>query len=158
VPTEPLAGLEGRLGLALAPAMLRDTIFARENLPDATYARLEQLAVNNASNRELRQFARSVREGEFVSADGSVSYTAGLSMITTPALVVVGRADELADPLVGREVFDRLGSTDKQLVIAGRAEGFSGDLGHVDLLVGPIARREVYPRIVTWLEGHDGAR
>jgi polyhydroxyalkanoate synthase len=158
VPTEPLASLEGHLGIPLAPPMLRDTIFAKENLPPETYNVLEEIAVANATKRELRQFARSVQRGEFVSADGSVSYTAALGSITAPSLVVVGRADELADPLVGREVFERLGSKDKELVIAGRADGFSGDLGHVDLMVGPAARRDVYPRIVAWLAKHDGSR
>jgi polyhydroxyalkanoate synthase len=156
IPTSALASLEGSLGLPLAPAMLRNTIFEEENLPRETYVRLERVAVNDASVPELRQFLRSVRRGEFVSADGSISYTEGLRDITAPSLVIVGRADELADPLVGREVFERLASTDKELVIAGRAEGFSVDYGHVDLLIGPPARRDVFPRIAGWLARHDG--
>jgi hypothetical protein len=43
-------------------------------------------------------------------------------------------------------------------VIAGRADGFGGDLGHVDLMVGPVARHDVFPRIVSWLERHDGSQ
>jgi polyhydroxyalkanoate synthase len=155
LPVRPLAFVEGTLRLPLAPSMLTDTVFQGGNLPDETYSLLERVAVNDAAKPELRQFLRGVTRGEFVSADGRISYTESLAAIHTPALVVVGRADELADPMVGRGVFDRLGSSDKELLIAGRAEGFSADFGHVDLLVGPAAQREIFPPIVRWLEAHD---
>ncbi len=159
VPWLPLAAaawVEGKLGLPLAPRLLTDTIFQPESIARATYRSLEETAVTDPSKGELRQLLRGIRGGAFVSADGRFSYTDALATIRTPALVIVGRADELADPLVGRAVFDRLGSTDKELVVAGRGEGFSSDFGHVDLLVGPGARREIFPRIVHWLEEHDG--
>jgi polyhydroxyalkanoate synthase len=156
IPVETFAALDGHLGISLAPSSLEDAIFTRENIPAETYARLEEVGVSDGSKRELRQFSRCVRAGEFVSADGRVSYTRALGAITVPSLVLVGRADELADPLIGREVFEHLGSQDKELVVAGRAEGFSTDFGHVDLLVGPSARRDVFPRIVAWLQRHDG--
>ena len=156
LPVESAAWIDGELGLPLAPGLLTDTIFQPENIPRATYRTLEEVAVNDPSLPELRQLVRGMRGGDYVSADGRVSYTAALSAIRTPSLVIVGRADELADPLVGRAVFERLGSSDKELVIAGKADGFGVDFGHVDLLVGPAARREVYPRIVRWLEAHDG--
>ncbi|MGO9711645.1 MAG: alpha/beta fold hydrolase [Polyangiaceae bacterium] len=156
LPAQPLAALDGMLGLPLAPSLLKDTIFIPESIPDRAYRALEETGVSNASKPELRQFLRGLRSGEFVSRDGRVSYTEGLSTIRTPALVIVGRGDELADPLVGRGVFEQLASTDKELVIAGRGEGFSTDFGHVDLLVGPAARREIHPRIVGWLKEHDG--
>jgi pimeloyl-ACP methyl ester carboxylesterase len=155
LPAESLASLEATLRVPFAPSMLTDTIFQTENIPPGTYRLLERVAVNDASKPELRQFLRGVLRGEFVSADGRVSYTESLAAIHAPALVVVGRADELADPLVGRGVFERLGSSDKELLVAGRAEGFSVDFGHVDLLVGPAAQREIFPRIVRWLEAHD---
>jgi pimeloyl-ACP methyl ester carboxylesterase len=156
VPVETLASIDGHIGLSLAPSTLNDTIFKRENMPPETYRLIEDVGVSDGSKRELRQFARSVRAGEFVSADGSVSYSRALDRIVVPSLVIVGRADELADPLVGRAVFERLGSQDKELVVAGRAEGFEVDFGHVDLMVGSPARREVFPRIVAWLARHDG--
>jgi pimeloyl-ACP methyl ester carboxylesterase len=156
LPAGSLAALDRELGLPLAPSILTETIFQEENIPDRTYRDMEEQAVSDASKPEMRQFLRGVLRGEFVSADGRVSYTSALSAVHTPTLVVVGRADELADPLVGRGVFDRLGSSDKELIVAGKAEGFSTDFGHVDLLLGPAARKEIYPRIASWLKGHDG--
>jgi polyhydroxyalkanoate synthase len=156
VPVEMLASIDGHIGLSLAPGSLTDAILTRENMPPETYAHLEESGVSDGSKRELRQFSRGVRAGEFVSADGATSYSKNLVNITVPALVMVGRSDELADPLVGRTVYERLGSTDKEFVVAGRAEGFAADFGHVDLLIGPPARRDVFPRIVHWLERHDG--
>jgi polyhydroxyalkanoate synthase len=155
LPIETAAWLDGELGLPLAPSLLTDIIFEPDNIPRGTYRALEEVAVNDPSSGELRQLVRGMRAGDYVSADGRVSYTAALAAIRTPSLVVVGRADELADPIVGRTIFDRLGSSDKELVVAGRAEGFGVDFGHVDLLVGPAARREIFPRIVRWLKEHD---
>jgi pimeloyl-ACP methyl ester carboxylesterase len=155
LPTQALASVEASLGLPLAPRILKDTVFQTENIPPDVYRTLEEVAVNDAAKPEMRQFLRGVLRGEFVSADGKISYTETLSRIETPTLVIVGRADELADPLVGRGVYERLASRDKELVVAGRAEGFSTDFGHVDLLIGPPARREIFPRIVRWLEEHD---
>ncbi|HEY2512212.1 MAG TPA: alpha/beta fold hydrolase, partial [Polyangiaceae bacterium] len=156
LPMRSLAAIDASLGLPVAPAMLTDTIAAKGNLPDDLYRDLERHSTTDAAKPELRQFLRSVALGEFVSADGRVSYTEALGSIHTPALVVVGRADELADPLVGRGVYERLASRDKELVVAGRAEGFAVDYGHVDLLLGPHARREIFPRLVGWLEAHAG--
>jgi polyhydroxyalkanoate synthase len=156
LPTSGPAAIDAKLHLPVTPDMLKSTILESSNMPDETYRRLEENAVNDGSKRELRQLLLGIRRGEFVSADGSVSYTQGLSAIHAPTLVVVGRADELADPLVGRGVYERLGSTDKELLVAGKAEGFSVDFGHVDLLIGPAARHEVFPRIVAWLEAHQG--
>ncbi len=156
LPAQAPAWVDAKVRLSLAPSVLTDTILTSENIPPATYDALEELAVNDASNAELRQLLRGIRRGEFVSADGRVSYTQTLAAIRTPSLVIVGRGDEVTDPLVGRGVYERLGSSDKELVVAGRAEGFSTDFGHVDLLVGSAARREIFPRIVRWLEAHDG--
>jgi polyhydroxyalkanoate synthase len=155
-PAQGPAWIDAKLGLSLAPPILTDTIFQTENIPPATFRAMEQLAVNDASNGELRQLVRGIRSGEFTSADGRVSYTQGLSAIHAPTLVIVGRGDEITDPLVGRSVWERLGSSDKELLVAGKAEGFSTDFGHVDLLAGPKAHREIFPRIVAWLEEHDG--
>jgi polyhydroxyalkanoate synthase len=158
LPIAWLASFEANLGLRwFVPNELGDMLFSQTNpLTPATYALLQKIAVNNGSKREVRQLARSVRRGELVSADGTVSYAAPLGDIDVPALVIVGRADEIADPAVGREAFERLGSKDKELLVAGRLEGFAADYGHVDLLIGPAARRDIFPRIVAWLAAHDG--
>jgi polyhydroxyalkanoate synthase len=149
------AWIDAKLRLSLAPSILTDSIVRLDGIPRVTYEALEEHAVSDGSKAELRQLLRGIRSGDFVSADGRVSYTERLSEIHTPALVIVGRGDEVTDPLIGRGVFERLGSSDKELVIAGRGEGFSTDFGHVDLMVGPAARREIFPRIVRWLEEHD---
>ena len=44
LPTESLASFEGHLGIALSPGALRDTIFAKENLPRETYTKMIEFA------------------------------------------------------------------------------------------------------------------
>lgn len=158
LPIAWVSSFEADLGATwLEPRELADTLFSPSDpVSPSTYSLLEKVAVNDGAKREVRQLVLSVRRGELVSADGTVSYAAQLGDIEVPALVMVGRADEIADPSVGRAAFERLGSKDKELVVAGRLEGFSADYGHLDLLIGAAARRDVFPRIVAWLTAHDG--
>ena len=50
---------------------------------------------------------------------------------------------------------DRLEETktsDKELVIVSRANGFSADYGHLDLGVGDHAIHDVYPQVSAWFD------
>lgn len=59
------------------------------------------------------------------------------------------------DPAEGcRELYDAVGSADKQWVLLGRAEGFSHDYGHLEMIIGHDAQDEVWPRIAAWIEAH----
>ena len=51
-------------------------------------------------------------------------------------------------------LFEMVGSTEKELMIADREHGFSVDYGHIDLVLGTHARGEIYPRIAKWIETH----
>ena len=60
-------------------------------------------------------------------------------------LVISATRDRLVDhTVVRRQGYQRLGSRDKTYVAA-------KDFGHVDLLIGRRAAREVYPVIGDWL-------
>jgi hypothetical protein len=41
------------------------------------------------------------------------------------------------------------------MLLCSKANGFAGDYGHIDLLLGRSARYEIYPRIASWLEEPD---
>jgi len=71
--------------------------------------------------------------------------------ITVPMFISCGSLDAFAPPVVQKYLFDRVGSTDKTLVIFGKKGGFSADCGHNDTLVGRTSRQEVYPVIEKWL-------
>src|SRR5262249_3767360 len=154
MPAVPVAFF-ARFATPLAPSFLLEAAFYPGNLQHGEVGKLTRWSAANLAKSETRQMLLSTRRGEFVSSDGGVSYSAGLGDLVIPTLVIGGRRDRLADPMVVRETFERLGSADKELLIVGRASGFSEDYGHTDLVVGEPAAREVFPRIVEWLGRHE---
>ncbi|WP_437882129.1 alpha/beta fold hydrolase [Pseudomonas sp. LRF_L74] len=67
-------------------------------------------------------------------------------------LLAVGGAGDRRDPVAGcRELFERFGSTSKHFLCLGRNEGFGIDYGHLDMLVGQEAQREIWPWVDHWL-------
>lgn len=156
VPAESASQVEAWTGLPLSARTVRDTLYADEDWTHDEYRLLLRYAVNDASPGELRQFSAALEDGEMKTRDGRVSYSKDIANVAVPALLFGGRRDALADPLVVRRVYDTLASADKSLVIAGRAEGFTVDYGHADMLVGENASREIFPTITRWLTEHDG--
>jgi len=49
-------------------------------------------------------------------------------------------------------LFEQLGSEQKQFVCLGREQGFSGNFGHVEMLVSKPAQTEVWPLVACWLK------
>lgn len=90
----------------------------------------------------------------FKRRDGLFDYFEQMRRIEVPTLVIAGEGDLLTPVVDLRSVYDSIGSTDKRIVIAGRRQGFSHDYGHVDLVLGMEARREIYPHVADWIEGH----
>lgn len=50
-----------------------------------------------------------------------------------------------------RQVYDNIGSSDKTILVAGRSEGFKEDYGHVDLVMGAFANKDINNPIIKWL-------
>ena len=98
----------------------------------------------------LRQLAKSVRAGGFLSDLGSPDhvYSDHYERIELPVLVVHGARDRLAHIDVTRSVFyDRIRSTDKQFLL-------DPDIAHGDIHDAPIASQRLYPRILDWILAH----
>ncbi|MCB0218354.1 MAG: alpha/beta fold hydrolase [Chrysiogenetes bacterium] len=68
-----------------------------------------------------------------------------------PVMLISGQKDLLVPPTLVRDTFEALGSTEKSQINCAKAEGFSADYGHGDLLVGRNVAKEVFPRIQDWL-------
>jgi poly(3-hydroxyalkanoate) synthetase len=122
-----------------------------ENTDAQVKTLLMQRAINNISKPEIKQFIHMTENGGMYSADGKVSYSNNLRNVTVPVYLMAARRDELADPAVVREVYERIGSKDKTFEIFSRADGYVDDYGHTDLIFGKQAHKEVHPRIVDWL-------
>jgi pimeloyl-ACP methyl ester carboxylesterase len=122
-----------------------------ENTSDEVKNQLMRKALNNISKPVIKQFIYMTEHGGMYSSDGKISYTEKLANVHVPVYLLAGRRDELADPAVVRDVYERLGSEDKTFEIFSRAGGFVEDYGHTDLIIGKEAHKEVHPRIIGWL-------
>ncbi len=68
-----------------------------------------------------------------------------------PLLVVAGDADPLVRPADAERTYAASGSTDKELLVFNDFD-HQVHWGHIDLILGRLAPREVWPRLAAWLE------
>lgn len=132
-------------------APFANAFYNPENTESAVKKQLLRKSINNISKNEIKQFIHMTENGGIFSADGRIPYRENLRNIAVPAYLLAGRRDELADPAVVRDSWEKLGSKDKTFEIFSRAEGYVDDYGHTDLIIGKEAHKEVHPKIIDWL-------
>lgn len=135
------------------PLHADEILFNPENMTDAAQELMFKYAASPIYKQEQRQFLRILHEGRFVSADGAVDYASELSRLDAPLLVISGRVDRVAPSDRVLAYYNAAGSAEKRYVLAGKANGFSADYGHLDLPLGDQAAAEIYPLIVGWMQG-----
>lgn len=140
-----LAPVAGLLHLRVAQASMNT-----RNVERPVLRRMLASTVENVAAGVARQFAWWASEDRFCSLDGAADYRAGLAAARQPALFVAAERDGLASPAVVRAGYEAWGG-EKEILTAGRAEGFSAEYGHGDLVFGRQAPREIFPRIRDWL-------
>ena len=113
-------------------------------------------AVDNLSSQVVRQLVAGRDKGYLTSADGLYNYTDGMKKIEVPIFFVVGILDQMAPPSVMVEAFRKVSSKEKRIEILSSANGYAHDYGHVDLVLGKTAPREVFPLLEQWLAEHEG--
>jgi hypothetical protein len=57
-----------------------------------------------------------------------------------------------------KDAYDAFSSSEKRFVICSRAQKFSVNYGHFDMLLGTHAAAEIFPLVRDWLDAHAGAR
>jgi pimeloyl-ACP methyl ester carboxylesterase len=150
----------GRLGRPLAfykmPGMekIDKFYYSVENVDRRTIARFYGYTLEDPGPGALRQFAPFLRNGHLLSADGRIDYSARLSEVRVPTLMVAGAGDLISDVPSTRMTFDALGSADKTLFVFGKASGHVADYGHCDLAWSRHAPREIFPVMIDWLDRH----
>jgi pimeloyl-ACP methyl ester carboxylesterase len=108
-------------------------------------------ALGTLAVTELYQFARWIVEHHLRSLDNRWDYREGIRKISVPTLVIAGAGDLLCPPYTVRPAFELLSAPAKSYVEAGVAQGFSRDYGHIDLVFGTDARREIFPLVADWI-------
>jgi pimeloyl-ACP methyl ester carboxylesterase len=148
----------GRLGRPLTffrmPGMEKIDRFyyTAENVDRRTISRFYGYTLEDPGPGALRQLAPYLKNGHMLSADGVIDYSARLGEVNVPTLMVAGAGDLISDVPSTRMTFDAIGSTDKVLVVFGRANGHVADYGHCDLAWSRYAPREVFPVVIDWLD------
>jgi pimeloyl-ACP methyl ester carboxylesterase len=117
------------------------------NVERPIYRRLLVNALENLQPGVLDQFATSIAEDSFRSADGKVDYRALFPSCHQPALFVSAEKDGVAPPPVVEAAFRAWGGPK-------RYWRCGPDFGHVDILVGRSAPEAVFPAIRDFLLEH----
>jgi len=102
----------------------------------------------------LEQLVDSVKTGSLRSKDGEVNYAAELGKVTVPCFVAGGLVDLIAEPESIRYVYNNIGSEDKAFHIFAVVNNNIINYGHLDLVIGRYAPRDVFPAIERWLAKH----
>ena len=117
--------------------------------------------LNNAiipwgSSKVLLQICDMLESGRFRSGDGAVDYEEGPGRIEFPLLVISAGRRRLDEEVV-KCGFTRAASADKKYVKLSRADGYSTDYTHSNLLVADSSPAEVFPLIAEWFLQHSSA-
>jgi pimeloyl-ACP methyl ester carboxylesterase len=132
------------------PVLLHDP----ENISGAVIRRFLVNASANFSENEMLQLGDWIANDQFRSIDHRRDYRKDLSKITAPVLLIAGNKDRLAPPPSVKDAYDAISSVDKKFVIASRGHSFQSNYGHLDLVLGRSAPKEIFPLVVEWLDAH----
>jgi poly(3-hydroxyalkanoate) synthetase len=157
MPCVPMKGL-ARLGLPLARWMapLEDNFFyAADNIDLNVLEKGLEVAVENVSSALFLQLHDWYKHNHFRSRDRSYSYRRHLKDIRAPFLVCAGSVDGLTAYPDVHCAYREIGSHDKSFRVFSRENGCRTEYGHMDLVLGRNAPREVFPAIADWMKNHD---
>jgi pimeloyl-ACP methyl ester carboxylesterase len=101
----------------------------------------------------MSQFGKAAYGGRpgILDRAGETNYLDGLSTLETPAFFAAGSADGVALPDSVQATFEAWGGDQSEFKIFGRNHGDSADYGHGDIVLGPRAPDDVFPRVRDWL-------
>ncbi len=123
-------------------ALFRAGILTRERVP------LEDVAPAPRVLGEVRRWFQSGFGPE--SGDGA-SMTEALRRFRAPLLLMAGGGDAFAPPEDALPGYDFARSPDVTFRVLSWSDGAKGDYGHLGLLLGPDAGRDVWKPLIRWL-------
>lgn len=125
-----------------------------DNMKKDVMLKVYHEVVEDIAPGAIDQLRVMIAEGNFLSSDRKINYSANLSSVTIPVLCLGGLYDNLAPPMSIYFAYHNISSKDKSIRIFSLANGYSANYGHNDLVLGKRAPYEVYPYIYRWLEKH----
>lgn len=137
-------------------APLEDNFYySIDNMDLSTMTQSLKFIIENVSKDLLLQMHSWYTNSHFRSVDGTVSYRNNLKKIKTPFLVCAGSVDGITPYPDVHFGFQEISSKDKKFMVFGKQQGMRTEYGHIDLVVGKNAPREVFPQILNWINTHD---
>lgn len=116
-----------------------------------TWRRLMVYGTAPVSGGAALQLISLMDGGQFQSFDGKIDLRADMAKITTPIIVVAGRLDRIAVAPAVKDGYRALGGPKEWLLIT-RANGSRGEYGHMDLVIGERASKEVWPKLIKFFD------
>jgi len=132
-----------------------NALFAKDNMTREILLAIMEHAVESVPTSLILQIHDWLNHNYFGSKDRKLDYMKSLSEVTMPVLMMAGSVDTFTPLADIRLAFRRLPSTKKTLMVFGKSRGHQNDYGHIDLVLGKNAPKEVYPHILSWLKEHD---
>ncbi len=83
--------------------------------------------------------------------DAERDWFAGLAEVRVPVMAVAALGDKQDPPWACEKLLKQFGSRLSEFLCLGKKHGFSGDFGHVEMLISKEAQREVWPLLEQWL-------
>jgi pimeloyl-ACP methyl ester carboxylesterase len=130
-------------------------LFEKENMDVETIRIGTRIAIDDVSSDVIIQMHKWLRNRQFESNDGSIDYTLDLKKLRTPILLVTGTTDPFTPHRKVRLAFKEIGSKKKEWMVFGKKHGHATNYGHLDLIIGKNAYKEVYPIIGNWLSQNE---
>lgn len=137
------------LGTVKSP--IEELLMDSKNMETDVMYKFFHTAIDDTSPGVVAQFSDSIKTGKMVSSDNNYNYTANLRLVNTPVLILGGNKDGFISEEGLQKTYAMVGSEDKKVVIFSKADGYSADYGHCDLILGKDSEKEVYPVILNWL-------
>ncbi len=138
-----LLGLEG------------NALFSRDNMTREILIEIMRHAVESVPSSLILQIHDWLNHNYFASRDRKIDYTQSITSMTMPILMIAGSIDSFTPLADIRLAFRRTPSEKKTLMVFGKARGHEHEYGHIDLVLGKNAPKEVFPQILDWLKEHD---
>jgi len=128
--------------------------YYRPNVTDYMIVSLWANSLENIQRGTSEQMMLMVKTGDFWNADSTLSYTEHLKQMELPMLFLAAKTDNMAPEFAMQRAFHSVSSEDKTYRLFAVVNSDSADYGHCDMITGKIARDEVYPVILKWLDAH----
>ena len=139
-------------GLGVTPF---DTLYYnRQNVGLLTVQRMYAYCMEDLPYGVSVQLNHMVTTGHFMSFDEKFDYSAKLGEIKIPMYFIGAKLDNMCPAGLAYRAHQSVGSKQKGFIHFSRANAYSSDYGHCDLIWGNQASAEVFPKVLAWLNAH----